>query len=267
MKENEAYLLKELEEVEKWEKDQSGLWFWEKLSRLPFKLIDKLTPAFIQNKIGQLLDEMGNYIQSGGKLLSDITSSKKYYKHLNIQNFDEVKDLPLTEMKAAVEKLTKSRKNIATIQGASTGIGGLFTLGIDIPLLLSMQIKILQDIAICYGYNPNEKKERIFIIKCLQYVSADVMGKNAILNQLSHFDDNSDKVQREVVLEMQGWKEVVFAYRDAFGWKKLFQMVPVFGIVFGAFSNRSMIHDIAETGEMFYRKRKVIERLSNQPKI
>lgn len=165
-------------------------------------------------------------------------------------------------MKAAVGKLTKSRKTIATLQGASTGIGGLFTLGIDIPLLLSMQIKILQDIAICYGYNPNEKKERIFIIKCLQYVSADVMGKNTILDQLSHFDDNSEKVQREVVLEMQGWKEVVFAYRDAFGWKKLFQMVPVFGIVFGAFSNRSMIHDIAETGEMFYRKRKVIERLS-----
>lgn len=94
MTENEAFLLKELDEVKKWEKDQSGLWFWEKLSRLPFKLIDKLTPAFIQNKIGQLLDEMGNYIQSGGKLLSDISSSKKYYKHLNVENFEEVKDLP-----------------------------------------------------------------------------------------------------------------------------------------------------------------------------
>lgn len=259
--ENHTTLLAELEEIKKWEKDQGDLWFWEKLSRLPFKLLDKVTPSFIQNKIGHLLDEMGNYIQSGGKILSNVSSIKKYYKHLSVETIDDVKTLPIAEMKKAVHAITNNRKKWATLQGASTGVGGFLTLSLDIPLLLSMQIKLLQDIAICHGYNPDDKKERIFIIKCLQFVSADIVGKKAILQQLAEYNATSEKVQREVILEMQGWREAIYTYRDSFGWKKLFQMVPVFGIIFGAFSNRSTIQDVAEAGEMFYRKRVVMERL------
>lgn len=259
--EDQQYLLKELTAIEKWEKEQRNLWFWERLGRLPFKLLDKWTPAFMQKKIGQLLDEMGHYIQSGGKFLSNISSVKKIYQHVSIQTLEEVKTLPIEEMKIAVEKITKSRKKWATLQGASTGVGGIFTLSIDIPVLLSMQLKILQDIAICYGFNPNDKKERIFIIKCLQFVSADIVGKEAILKQLAEFEKDTEYVQREVISEMQGWREVVFAYRDSFGWKKLFQMVPVFGIIFGAFSNRGSIEAIAEAGDMLYRKRRISEKL------
>ena len=98
-------------------------------------------------------------------------------------------------MDQAVEKLTGNRKKLATIQGASTGIGGIFTLTIDIPLLLGLQLKTLQDIAICYGYDPNDKKERLFIVKCLQFVSADIVGKQSILKQLSLFDDNDDSAK------------------------------------------------------------------------
>ena len=59
MIDSKDWLIKELKKVENWEKDQIGLWFWEKLGRLPFKVIDKLTPTFIQKKIGVFLDELG----------------------------------------------------------------------------------------------------------------------------------------------------------------------------------------------------------------
>ena len=103
-------------------------------------------------------------------------------------------------MDQTVEKLTGNRKRLATIQGASTGVGGIFTLTIDIPLLLGIQLKTLQDIAICYGYDPNDKKERLFIVKCLQFVSADIVGKQAILNQLSRFDDHDETTKRKSCL-------------------------------------------------------------------
>jgi hypothetical protein len=38
-------------------------------------------------------------------------------------------------------------------------------------------------------------------------------------------------------------------------------MVPIAGIIFGAFTNRSMINDLAETGMMLYQKRRILERL------
>lgn len=48
-------------------------------------------------------------------------------------------------------------------------------------------------------------------------------------------------------------------------WKKLFQMVPVAGILFGAYANRSMVKDLAESGTMMYQKRKILERLEQAP--
>lgn len=267
MIETKDYLLEELKKCKEWEQDQSDLWFWEKLGRLPFKLLDKFTPAFVQNKIGIVIDELGQYVQSGGKYLSSVSSVKNYYPEKGIGDLAEVHSLELTEMDKAVEKLTSNRKRIASVQGASTGVGGIFTLAIDIPLLLGMQLKTLQDIAICYGYNPNDKQERMFIVKILQFVSSDIVGKQAILQQLSAIGSTDDQVKREVISELQGWREVVFSYRDQFGWKKLFQMVPIAGLIFGAFINRSAVSDIAEAGMMLYRKRRIQEKLAEQQEI
>jgi hypothetical protein len=261
MRESREWLTNELKKIENWEEDQSGLWFWERLSRLPFKFIDKLTPAFIQKKIGVILDELGQYVQTGGNYLSSVESIKSYYPAQNIETLDDAAKLPISTMDEAVTKIAVNRKKLATIQGASTGVGGIFTLTVDIPLLLGMQLKTLQDIAICYGYNPKDNQERLFIIKCLQFVSSDIVGKQAILKQLSTFDQKDTNAQREVISELQGWREVVYSYRDQMGWKKLFQMIPIAGLVFGAFINRSAVSDMAEAGMMLYRKRRILERL------
>lgn len=259
--ESKEELILELRKSEDWEKDQSDLWFWEKLGRLPFKILDKWTPTFLQNKVGTILDELGKYVQTGGSYLSSTSSLKTYYPEMNIQSLEDAAILPISDMDSAVEKLTIGRKRLATLQGASTGFGGVFTLTIDIPLLLGMQLKTLQDIAICYGYDPNDQKERLFIVKCLQFTSSDIVGKKAILQQLSKFNTPDENVKREVISELQGWREVVFTYRDQIGWKKLFQMVPVAGLLFGAWTNRSAVNDVAETGMMLYRKRRILERL------
>jgi hypothetical protein len=264
MLDSQEWLHTELIKVEAWEKDQGDLWFWEKVGRLPFKIMDKWTPKFIQSKMGSLIDELGQYVQTGGSYLSSTSKIRSYYPTMGIENIEEVNRLPIATMDNAVTGIAKNRKNLATVQGAGTGIGGIFTLSIDIPFLLGLQLKTLQDIAICYGYDPNDKKERLFIIKSLQFISSDIVGKQAILSQLSKFDKQDEETKREVLSEIQGWREVVLSYRDQFGWKKLFQMIPIAGLVFGAFINRSAIHDIAEAGMMLYRKRRIIERLNEE---
>ncbi len=256
-------LLKELSVIEKWEKSQSDLWIWERLSRLPFKLLDKITPKFIHEKVGALLEEIGAFIQHGGSYLTkekhifDLIEKETGQK---ISQASNIKDIPLSTMTKLSKELSGKRAKFATIQGASTGFGGIFTLAIDIPALMAISLKTLQEIAIIHGYNPNEKSERVFIVKCLQFSSADIVGKRAILKELSSYSQQGNR-SNEMVSQLQGWREVVYTYRDQFGWKKLFQMVPVAGMIFGAFTNRSMINDLAEAGMMLYRKRRILERL------
>ncbi|WP_462411712.1 EcsC family protein [Neobacillus sp. Marseille-QA0830] len=261
--ESKEQLIEELAAIEKWEKDQGHLWIWERLGRLPFKLLDKITPQFIHDKVGALLEEIGSYIQTGGRYLmkkESIFAMIEKETGNPIVEMSDIKGIPLTTMEKLSKELAGQRKKFATIQGASTGIGGLFTLAIDIPAIMAISLKTLQEIAVIHGYDPNEKSERVFIIKCLQFSSSDIVGKKAILYELSHFYEQGSR-SNEMVSQLQGWREVVFTYRDQFGWKKLFQMVPVAGMIFGAFTNRSMVNDLAEAGMMLYRKRRVLERL------
>lgn len=46
MMESREQLLHELNIIKTWESDQKDLWFWEKIGRLPFQLLDRLTPKF-----------------------------------------------------------------------------------------------------------------------------------------------------------------------------------------------------------------------------
>ncbi len=211
--ENKEELEIQLQTIQAWEKDQNGLWFWEKLGRIPFKLLDKMTPAFIQNKIAVLVDELGSYIQSGGKYLINEQAMLKRIRNAssykNIITISDVGNIPLEDMIILSDKLQSERAKLATIQGASTGIGGIFTMAIDIPMILGMSLKTLQEIAIIHGYDPNDKLERIFIVKCLQFSSADIVGKEAILEELStmHKDKN---VSENMISQLQGWQEVFF---------------------------------------------------------
>ncbi|QNP16868.1 EcsC family protein [Bacillus pumilus] len=262
--EEKEWLKAQLKEIEQWEKDQQKVWFWEKLSRLPFQMLDKLTPAFIQKKIGVLLDEMGHYIQSGGAYLTSekgiIHQFQKKCADDSIQRIEDIEKAPIEIMDAISEHMGKNRTNLATVQGATTGVGGMFTLAADIPAVLGLSLKTLQDIAVTYGYDPKNKKERVFIIKCLQLNSADVVGKKSILKELRSYQASEGK-HENMISQIQGWREVVYNYRDSFGWKKLFQLVPIAGILFGAVSNRSQLKGIAETGMMQYRKRRIVARL------
>ncbi|MCR6473621.1 MULTISPECIES: EcsC family protein [Bacillus] len=262
--EEREWLKAQLKEIEKWEKDQQKVWFWEKLSRLPFQMLDKLTPAFIQKKIGVLLDEMGHYIQSGGAYLTSekgiIHQFQKKSADESIQRIEDIGKAPIEMMDAISEHMGKNRTNLATVQGATTGVGGMFTLAADIPAVLGLSLKTLQDIAVTYGYDPKNKEERVFIIKCLQLNSADVVGKKSILKELKSYHASEGK-HENMISQIQGWREVVYNYRDSFGWKKLFQLVPIAGILFGAVSNRSQLKGIAETGMMQYRKRRILTRL------
>lgn len=264
-----------LHEIEAWEAEQKDLWFWEKLGRLPFQVLDRLTPKFLNKKIGEALDELGNYLQAGGRYLISEKGTVRHVGEVFERNggvrdaFAEglsiasVGTLPLKVLDQTADEIVLNRSKIATFQGATTGIGGILTLAIDIPAILGLSLKTIQEVAICYGYDPKDKQERIFTIKVLQFSSSDIVGKKAILEELGNYAA-ADKEKVQMISQLQGWREVFATYRDNWGWKKLFQLIPIAGILFGAWINRGTLKDVGEAAKMLYRKRRVLERLQAQ---
>ncbi|WP_458464528.1 EcsC family protein [Paenibacillus sp.] len=271
----------ELEQILKWEKQQKDLFIWDKIGRLPFAMLDKVMPKALKQKIGDSLNDVGQYVQNGGKFL---VQKKKVAKLLQEEaeksgyammdttyrleqdaeaegtaKIHSVENLPLKVLDQVADNITESRTKFAAAQGAATGFGGIVTIAADIPMVMGLSLKVLQEMALCYGYDPDEPLERIFIVKCLQFSSADIVGKKAIIEELADYD-NPDK-QVEVISQMQGWREVFNSYSESFGWKKLFQLIPIAGMVFGSVSNKNTIRDVAEAGKMLYKKRLILQRL------
>ena len=52
-------LKEELRRIEEWEEDQRDLWFWEKLGRFPFALLDRMMPKVVHDRIGQGVGRVG----------------------------------------------------------------------------------------------------------------------------------------------------------------------------------------------------------------
>lgn len=294
--ETRQHLESELEIILKWEKEQKDVFFWEKIGRIPFMLLDRLTPKIVRDKVGEALNEVGGFIQSGGKYLVREKSvmivlaetsargseglkeslesetagggeeTDETHDHIDVGSrrvltLDEASKLPVDVMDTAADGITAKRVKFAAAQGAATGIGGIFTIAADIPLVLGQSLKVLQEMALCYGYDPDDPRERVFIVKCLQFSSADIVGKKAVLEELASFDEETNSEQ--VFSQLQGWREVVQSYTDNFGMKKLFQLIPIAGIFFGSISNKGTIGDVAEAGKMLYKKRRVSQRLRN----
>ncbi|UKS30913.1 EcsC family protein [Paenibacillus sp. HWE-109] len=258
-----------LHDIEAWEAEQKDLWFWEKIGRIPFQLLDRLTPKFLNKKIGEALDEIGNYLQAGGRYLISEKSTLRHIENVRLRHegfetdeltVDKVRLLPLSILDQTADEIIQSSTKFATLQGATTGIGGIITLAIDIPAILGLSLKTIQELAICYGYDPNDKQERIFTIKCLQFSSSDIVGKKAILDELANYAA-IDKKNTQMISQLQGWREVFLTYRDNWGWKKLFQLVPIAGILFGAWINRGTLKDVGEAAKMLYKKRRILARL------
>jgi hypothetical protein len=113
--------------------------------------------------------------------------------------------------------------------------------------------------ALVYGYDPRIPSERAFVVHCLQFASSDIVGKRAILNRLSSWE--AEEGMQESVSRLEGWREVIINYGDQWGWKKLFQLVPVAGAIFGAWINQSTVEEVAEAAQMLYRKRRALAKL------
>lgn len=264
--ETQEELRSALVEVENWEKDQKKLMIWDRMARLPFKLLDKATPKFIHDKVGQLLDEIGGYIQNGGNyLVAGKMVGELLAKRNQAAGGTGTGPYPIKIMDEAAQRLTETRRNMATAQGATTGFGGIFTLAADIPAILGLSLKVIQEIGLCYGYDPTTKEERIFTVKVMQFASSDIVGKQAILQELDQLDAAAEgraPGTETAVSKIQGWREVMTVYRDNWGWKKMLQAVPIAGMFFGAYTNRKALEDVAEAAHMLYKKRRIMARLA-----
>ena len=150
------------------------------------------------------------------------------------------------------EKITAYR-NIATLSGGGTGAGGLILGLADFPILLSLQIKFLYEIANIYGFDVKNYKERLYILHIFELAFSSDEKRIKVYKKLLKWVDYAKELPNDP--ELFDWKSFQQEYRDYIDIAKMLQLVPVIGAPVGAIANYRLMNKLGITAMNAYRLR------------
>lgn len=200
----------------------------------------------VQNKLNAMIPEKVHQVFSEavkGMVQSVLSGSNLVFK----KTFPEMFTLEEKEEKIK-EQLDKYRKT-ATIEGAGTGAGGLLLGLADFPLLFSIKLKFLYDVARIYQYDLKNLEERIFLLMVFQLAFSSDEKRIETLNIIENWDTEKKR------LTDLDWKRFQQEYRDYIDIVKMLQLVPGIGAAVGAYANYKLLDRLGETAIYAYRMR------------
>lgn len=221
---------------------------WNKKMRKKPSVVEKASKS-VQNKVNGWLPE--KYHEMVTLAIKNMTKvvlfGSKYITKTPYTN------LSLKEREELVKQKTKTYKSTALIEGAGTGAGGIVLGFSDFPILLSIKIKLLYDIAAIYGFDVNDYKERIYILDIFQLAFSSKSNVNEVFAKMENFEQYSHTLPDDI--NSFDWRTFQQEYRDYIDLAKLFQMIPGIGAFVGAYVNTRLIDKLSKTAIQAYRMR------------
>ncbi|GAA0767045.1 EcsC family protein [Clostridium subterminale] len=166
---------------------------------------------------------------------------------------EPIKYMPTIEREMLVKEKIQLYRKAATLSGASTGFGGFFIGLADFPILLSIKIKLLYEIASIYGYDTKDYRERLYLLYIFQIAFCSDKRRIEVFHVLTNWKEYSDKLPLDK--ENFDWRIFQQEYRDYIDLAKFFQLVPVIGGAVGAVANYKLVEKLGDTAMNGYRLR------------
>ncbi|MCG7334472.1 EcsC family protein [Sporosarcina sp. ACRSM] len=231
-------------------KVQDELLFWKRKLTKRFGMISRASKgaqmkvnSLIPEKVHKVVTESIKNMVKATLVGSNLTTKKQQAIGLSLYERDEL----------FKEKLSTFRKT-AVVEGAGTGAGGIMLGLADFPLLLSIKMKFLFETAAVYGFDTNEYEERLFLLHVFQLAFSSDEKRKETLSIIENWEQ-----QKHLIADMD-WQEFQQEYRDYIDLVKMFQLIPGFGAIVGAFANYNLLDQLGETAMNCYRLRTLQQR-------
>lgn len=192
------------------------------------------------------------------------------FKALDLQALDKGRPRQLLPFIGMVESagaslaITGLEVSTTVSGGASAGAVILAIAG-DVSASLALLGRALAEVAVHYGYDPNEPEEEIFLMGVLSYsTAASLEGKTAALAALSRLSQRMmrravwNELQRDVLVKVI--QRVFAAVGLKLTQKRLAQVVPVAGGILSAGLSYDMLDRALRDATRVYRVRYLSEK-------
>lgn len=221
---------------------------WEKEMLKDPNISNRLAKGF-QNKVNAIIPSKVHHIITEGikKMVKVVLFGSEFISK------KPLKGASLSNREKKVLEKTDQYKSIAIASGWSTGAGGIFLGMADFPILLSIKMKFLFEVASLYGFDVKNFKERIFILYVFQLAFSSQQSRQKVYKIISHWEEFEKSLpENEDIFD---WRSFQQEYRDYIDFAKMLQLVPGVGAVVGAYANNKLMKQLGSVAMQAYRIR------------
>ncbi len=227
---------------------KAELYLWQAHMQKPPTLINKMAKG-LQERINRIIPEKIH--QAITVAIKQMVRSIVFGAAFTTRK--PLLDASLQEREALVKKKIAMYKKIAATEGGVAGAGGFWFAVADFPAFLSIKMKMLYEIAALYGYDVNDYRERLYLLRIFQLAFSSQKQRNTVFQQIRNWNEESRHLPDNV--QTFDWRAFQLEYRDYLDLAKLAQMIPGIGAVVGLTVNYRMTNQLGKTAMNAYRMR------------
>lgn len=101
-----------------------------------------------------------------------------------VPNFARLRDVPLERLDAIAAQLIRDAERLALLEGAGLGLGGLITFLPDASFLAIITLRLIQRLALLYGFETHGSDQRLEMWKAAAAASGMDYGKDLAGKQM-----------------------------------------------------------------------------------
>jgi hypothetical protein len=211
--------------------------FFNKLSKKAQDKINSWIPEKVHNAITVTIKQMIRGVLFGAKFTTA----------------QPLRGVGLQARELTVEEKIKFYRTTAAVEGGITGAGG-FLLGLaDFPILITIKLKLLFEIASVYGFDVNDYKERVYILHIFQLAFSSASHRKNVYLAMTDWDEKSKSLPEDI--HQFDWRIFQQEYRDYIDLAKMAQLIPIIGAPVGVIVNYRLIRKLGITAMNSYRMR------------
>jgi len=252
-------------EIETWEHEGPG--FLSNVGEMILWPAQKAAEALISDNV---FDTIGKAIEA---MLAGLKHTANYtINTIEIRARLEETAKSFKERFEAVDETARHYWNwhiaYAAGEGAFLGSGGIASLAADIPIILGMAVRLIQEISICYGFDIVTESDKTYLMHILMAGSAlDEKAKSEYILALKNIETVLVNVAKGNIDSHEAGKKInemaLLTNVDQFAEKlgiqitkrKALQIVPLLGGLVGGCFNAAFMNDIGKSAFMNYRRR------------
>lgn len=224
-------------------------------SKIPKKVKTALDAAFYK---GFVL-----VFEKGTEYIEKTYSIEKAQIEYDINDYAMDKKISNKHIRKISRRANYSKMINSSISVLEGGVLGFLGIGLpDIPLFIAVIMKTIYEIALSYGYDYKDEKEKAYIMLliCVAITEEDKQKQfNTELNELQNLIDRNENMK---LLLTNYIKTSADALSDAMLTAKFIQSIPIVGVV-GSIVNYNIINKISKTANIKYKKRYLINKGEN----